>query len=125
MQIRDIDLKQIVDLVIKLSEPLIAEKYIKLINEIPDDFPEIEADENRIIQIFHNLIGNAIKFTEIGEIKIYANNKNKVTTVYISDTGIGIPEDKFEIIFQSFEQMDNSISRNMVELDSDSESQNN
>ena len=111
LQIRKIDLKQIAELVLKLSEPLIANKNIQLINAISPDFPEIEADENRIIQIFHNLIGNAIKFTESGEIKVYADYKNNISTVYISDTGIGIPEDKFDIIFKSFEQMDNSISR--------------
>lgn len=111
LQIRKIDLKQIADLVIRLSEPLIVDRDLKLVNTIPDDFPEIEADENRIIQIFHNLVGNAIKFTESGEIKIFATNKDDISTIYISDTGIGIPKEKFEIIFQSFEQIDNSSSR--------------
>ncbi|MBP7282270.1 MAG: SpoIIE family protein phosphatase [Leptospiraceae bacterium] len=111
LQIRKIDLKQIADLVLKLSEPLITDKDLRLTNAIPDDFPEIEADENRIIQIFHNLIGNAIKFTESGEIRIFADHKNNFSTVYISDTGIGIPEEKYEVIFQSFEQMDTSIAR--------------
>ncbi len=111
LQIRRIDLKQVADLVIKLSEPLITDKNLVLINAIPEDFPEIYADENRIMQIFHNLIGNSIKFTEHGEIKILAENKSNLTTIYISDTGIGIAKEKFEIIFQSFEQLDNSTSR--------------
>lgn len=111
LQIRQIDLKQIADLVIKLSSPLIQEKEIILINSIPNDFPEIWADENRIIQVFHNLVGNAIKFTEYGEIRISAEYKPVATTIYIADTGIGIPKEKFGIIFQSFEQIDNSTSR--------------
>jgi two-component system sensor histidine kinase ChiS len=111
LQIRKIDLRQIADLVIRLSEPLVVERDLRLTNAISIDFPEIEADENRIIQIFHNLIGNAIKFTETGEIKIYAESKVGATTIYISDTGIGIPKEKFEVIFQSFEQIDNSTSR--------------
>ena len=111
LQIRQIDLKQIADLVIKLSAPLIQDKEIILINSIPSDFPEINADENRIIQIFHNLVGNAIKFTEYGEIRISAEYKSESTIIYITDTGIGIPKEKFDIIFQSFEQIDNSTSR--------------
>lgn len=94
-----------------MSEPLVVDRDLRLSNAISIDFPEIEADENRIIQIFHNLIGNAIKFTEQGEIKIYAESKIGATTIYIADTGIGISKEKFEIIFQSFEQIDNSTSR--------------
>ncbi len=111
LHLRKIDLKQIVDFVIRLSEPLLLNRDLKLINDIPSDFPEIEADENRILQIFHNLVGNAIKFTETGEIRIYAEIRNGVSTIYISDTGIGIPKDKFEVIFQSFEQIDHSTIR--------------
>lgn len=111
LQIRRIDLRQIAELVLKLSEPLLSDKNLLLVNAIPEDFPEIEADENRIIQILHNLVGNAIKFTDSGEVKIFADFKSDKSTIYISDTGIGIPKEKYNVIFQSFEQMDNSISR--------------
>lgn len=108
LQIRKIDLKQIVEFIVRLSEPLLINRDLKLINSVPPDFPEIEADENRLIQIFHNLVGNAIKFTEKGEIRIFAEIRNGMTTIYVSDTGIGIPKDKFNLIFQSFEQVDHS-----------------
>jgi len=65
----------------------------------------------------YNLIGNAVKFTEAGEIRIYTKqtaaggNKDKMIEVIVEDTGIGIPEDKYEAIFGSFVQVDGSISR--------------
>ncbi|MDR1359890.1 MAG: sensor histidine kinase, partial [Deltaproteobacteria bacterium] len=68
LQIKQIDLKPIVDAMLVLSKPLIKGKDLILINELGGDLPLIDADENRIQQILYNLIGNAIKFTEKGEI---------------------------------------------------------
>lgn len=111
LQSKQIDLFQVSEMVLRLSEPLLGNKDLKLINYIPPIFPEFEADENRLLQILHNLIGNAIKFTEKGEITISAGIKDSLVEICVSDTGIGIPEEKQELIFQSFEQMDSSTSR--------------
>ena len=67
-------------------------------------FHSVLADENRLAQILHNLIGNAIKFTEKGRVTVSAEKKEGLIHIAITDTGIGIPEDKQGIIFQSFEQ---------------------
>ncbi|ERT04143.1 HAMP domain protein [Lyngbya aestuarii BL J] len=116
LQLKSLGLWEILDMVLVLSQSLVGQKNIKLINSVPDDLPGVEADENRLQQILYNLIGNAIKFTESGTVEITAcekiiNESNHYIAVTISDTGIGIPEDKLEQIFASFEQGDGSTAR--------------
>lgn len=83
----------------------------------PDFIFLAHGDENRIKQVLFNLISNAVKFTESGEIKILLSSKkeevgNRIQyKVSITDTGIGIPEDKIGSLFQRFTQLDSSISR--------------
>ena len=108
---RAVDMHALTDVVMMISEPLIKGKKLKLINEIPEEFPAVYGDENRLQQIMHNLIGNAIKFTEEGEVRVWAEQKGEQIWTYVKDTGIGIPEDKQDVIFQSFEQGDGSIER--------------
>ncbi|MDZ7604373.1 MAG: ATP-binding protein [Cyclobacteriaceae bacterium] len=71
----------------------------------------IEADEDRVYQILHNLVGNSIKYTIEGTISIFAVEKQETVEVCVEDTGIGIPKDKLEDVFKSFEQVDASITR--------------
>jgi two-component system sensor histidine kinase ChiS len=126
LQIKPVGLRAIVDVVLNTSQPLISKKPLQLINSVPPDFPLVHADENRLQQIFYNLIGNAIKFTEQGTIEVSAQVKNRDSlsmnidntpaesqqaTIIVADTGIGIPENKLEKIFESFEQADGSTSR--------------
>jgi two-component system sensor histidine kinase ChiS len=116
LQLKSVGLWEVVDMVLVLSQSLIGEKNIKLINSIPNDLPGVEADENRLQQILYNLIGNAVKFTESGTVEITACEKildesNHYIAVTVSDTGIGISEDKLEKIFESFEQADGSTAR--------------
>ncbi|MDW3650121.1 MAG: two-component regulator propeller domain-containing protein [Bacteroidia bacterium] len=114
-----IDLHSLVKLVLRIHKPLVGKKELTLENNIPPDLPPVEADEDRLQQILFNLVGNAIKFTESGKVSIghqaiSENQKalgNSELTLFISDTGIGIPEEKRESIFQAFEQADASISR--------------
>ena len=111
LKIKPLDLHAIVEVVLQLSNPLVGEKKVNLINGIPLDVPLVSADENRVQQILHNLIDNAIKFTQEGEIEIFTKQQGNLLAVTISDEGIGIPEDKFEVIFQSFEQGDGTTAR--------------
>jgi signal transduction histidine kinase/CheY-like chemotaxis protein/class 3 adenylate cyclase/Tfp pilus assembly protein PilF len=101
-----VDLHGIADMVIMISSPLIAGKPVKLINDIPEDLPYAHADEDRVQQILYNLIGNAIKFTDQGEVRITAMAEQDEIRISVSDTGIGIPAEKFHSIFTSFEQLD-------------------
>ncbi len=106
-----VDLNSTANIVLSISKPLTKGKNLILINEIPDNIPLVDADENRLQQILHNLIGNAIKFTEKGEIKITAEHLGNTVKVAISDTGKGIAKEKFDTIFESFEQADGSTER--------------
>lgn len=69
-------------------------------------------DMDKIERIMLNLLSNAIKFTrEGGEIEVYIYNKNPEVLISVSDTGIGIPKNKLELIFERFKQVDNSLNR--------------
>ncbi len=111
LQLKAIALREIVEIVVVLSKPLLAKKPLQLINDVDINLPAIFADENRLQQILHNLIGNAIKFTEQGDITISASIIQEQIQITIIDDGIGIPADKLTSIFQSFEQAEGSTSR--------------
>jgi len=116
LQLKAVDLHAITDLVITLSQPLVGKKNLQLINSVSADLPLVQADENRLQQILHNLVGNAIKFTPAGQVEVLAEavdleGEQKFLKVIVSDTGIGISEDKFERIFESFEQAEGTTSR--------------
>lgn len=111
LQIKPLGMREITDIVLTLSQPLAGKKPLQLINNIRSDMPAVDADENRVQQILHNLVGNAIKFTEAGVVEVSAAVVNNSLEITVSDTGIGIQADKLELIFESFEQADGSISR--------------
>ena len=111
LSISPVDVHAVAQVILKLSEPLVADKNIILINNIDKDVPLVDADENRLQQILHNLIGNAIKFTHEGKVSIGTEVVQKEVAITVSDTGIGIKKEKFESIFDSFEQGDGSAIR--------------
>ncbi|WP_305845777.1 ATP-binding protein [Photobacterium kishitanii] len=93
-------------------QPEANKKNILLQCDIDKSIPEyIFADKNRIIQIMFNLIGNAIKFTNIGSVKIVARKIDNNIEVSVLDTGIGIADDALENLFNPFHQADGSITR--------------
>ena len=112
LDIKNIDICSMTDAVITILSPLMYGKDIKIINKISEQGRYVKGDENRIEQILINIIGNAIKFTEEGTITIRAESKNNgYISLSVTDTGIGIPEEKQQSIFDSFVQSDGSISR--------------
>jgi len=92
-------------------------KHLQIIYKKPDDLQKVivHTDYNRIKQIFRNLISNAIKFTDKGSIEFgyYLEKIDKITQIkfYIKDTGIGIPEEKVDLVFESFRQVHQTKSR--------------
>ena len=92
------------------------EKKVRIHTFVSEDVPMLIGEPERVEQILLNLVGNSIKFTQKGEISIFADIKNKsdekITIEFrVEDTGIGIPEDLKERIFEPFEQADGSSSR--------------
>ncbi len=111
LQRKPINMHAVTEVILTLSQPLIGQKPLQLLNRINSDLPQVHADEQRIGQIMYNLVGNAIKFTEMGDVAVSAVVQNDTLAIAVSDTGIGISPDKLESIFQSFEQIDASETR--------------
>jgi len=110
LQRKPVDIRQVAQVVLSLSKPLVFGKSLELRNEIPEYIPPVDADENRLQQILYNLIGNAVKFTNSGSVTVTASQKGMFVEVWVSDTGIGIPKDKCEEIFRPFEQAGGPVS---------------
>jgi two-component system sensor histidine kinase ChiS len=72
LQSKALDMRTLTEVVLTLSQPLLAGKDLRLINRIPPETPPVLADENRVQQIMHNLVGNALKFTPSGSISVEA-----------------------------------------------------
>lgn len=117
LQLRPVAIGPLVDVVLTLLMPLVGNKPLALRNEIPDDCPPVLADENRLQQVLLNLIGNAIKFSDEGEVRVMAeprlsgSESSPQLEIRVLDSGIGIPADKLERIFESFEQVEGDSSR--------------
>lgn len=101
-------LKEVVQNVVTAMQSLAAEKKLALKVSLPSDLPAAQGDERRITQVLLNLVGNAIKFTDVGEVRIQATASNGALTVAVSDTGPGIPEEDRQKIFEEFRQAENS-----------------
>ena len=102
-----LSLADVVSEVAGSSSSLLAKKPYDLHIDIPDKLPSVWADPLRLNQVLLNLISNAIKFTEEGGVFVKARvNKNNLVEIAITDSGIGIPPDKQELIFEHFRQAD-------------------
>jgi signal transduction histidine kinase len=95
-----------------MLEPQARERNVALSCDVPDDLPPIEADRDRILQVFSNLIGNAIKFTEPGgRVTVTAACEMADLHIAVSDTGIGIAPEQMAKVMQPFGQADEAHNR--------------
>lgn len=111
LSLKPVDIRTIADLCLRMNRQLAQNKNIVLQNHIPASISYCLADENRLQQIFQNLVTNAIKFTKEGTVTIDAKEVENMIVTSVSDTGIGIEKEKQELIFREFEQADGSIAR--------------
>jgi signal transduction histidine kinase len=111
LSINDYSLKEVVQSVFVAVESLATAKRLALKVDVPAALPTGRGDEQRIVQVLLNLVGNAIKFTEAGEVAIAASVENGAFTVAVRDTGPGIADADQTRIFEEFQQVDNSSTR--------------
>jgi signal transduction histidine kinase/response regulator RpfG family c-di-GMP phosphodiesterase len=112
LSFEQVDLVEIIRGVFSTTKALVKDKpEIELRESVPDTMPLITADATRVRQVLLNLMSNAAKFTEKGYIELSADFDQRFVTVKVADTGAGIPADKFDLIFQEFEQVDGSSTR--------------
>jgi two-component system sensor histidine kinase/response regulator len=117
----DFDLEYLIESVLKLLRQRVKGKNLDLKLTYPQDLPRyIKGDPTRIRQIFINLVGNSIKFTDEGNVtvsvrpaphEIAGGNEAIGFEISVKDTGIGIPAEKHTAIFEAFTQVDSSITR--------------
>ena len=111
LSLADYSLKDVVQNVYTAVEALAKEKQIALKVEVPPHLPAARGDERKLTQVLLNLVGNAIKFTDTGEVAIKAFAANGLFTVAVRDTGPGIAEAEQAKIFEEFQQADPSITK--------------
>jgi signal transduction histidine kinase len=107
----DYSMRVVVNTVVGATESLAAAKQLKLSVALASDLPVGHGDERRITQVLLNLVGNALKFTETGEIRIGASVADDTFTLSVSDTGPGIEPADQARIFDEFQQVDTSSTR--------------
>ena len=111
LSLTDYSMKEVVQMVITAVESLAAEKSLALKVTLPPDLPLGKGDERRLTQVLLNLVGNAIKFTEDGEVLVEVRASDGAFLVSVADTGPGIAEADQQKIFEEFQQVDSSSTR--------------
>ncbi|HKW57671.1 MAG TPA: response regulator [Candidatus Acidoferrum sp.] len=117
LEAADFNLRESLETTLKTLALRADEKGLELLCEVAPEVPEVvHGDASRLRQIVINLVGNAIKFTERGEVAVRVRVESKdakdvLLQFIVADTGIGIPKDKFEAIFAPFSQADTSTTR--------------
>jgi len=108
LSLADYSIKDVVHNVYGAVESLATAKNLALKVELPKELPMARGDERRLTQVLLNLVGNAIKFTDVGEVAIKTSTADGSFTVAVRDTGPGIAEADQGKIFEEFQQADSS-----------------
>ncbi|NWF69801.1 MAG: HAMP domain-containing protein [Chloroflexi bacterium] len=100
----DIDLKLLLESALSTARSLLANKPVRLHADIAADLPLMRVDRHRILQILLNIVSNACKFTEEGEIQIRAQRSGDEVLISVADTGPGIAPEDQALVFEAFKQ---------------------
>src|SRR4029453_3519215 len=103
--------EDIVNMATATVEPLLKDGRVRFVKDIPPDLPPLKTDRDKLKQILLNLLSNAAKFTEKGEIKVAAWQENGNVKLTVADTGIGMKKEALDYIFDEFRQADMSSTR--------------
>jgi signal transduction histidine kinase/PAS domain-containing protein len=107
----DVSLAEIVEAVVSVIEPLARQKDLVLDVTLPERSPMLHTDGEKVRQILVNLLGNAVKFTDDGQVNVAVARRNGEVRVDVRDTGIGISESDRSRLFQPFTQLDSGLTR--------------
>ena len=107
----DVPLNSVITSIAELFESMAVKKGLFIKTEIPDSVFHAQLDERLLREVISNLVNNAIKYTHVGGVTITLERDNDFAIIKVSDTGIGIPEEKFEYIFEEFRQVSEGVGR--------------
>ncbi|MFQ5965256.1 MAG: ATP-binding protein [Candidatus Scalinduaceae bacterium] len=113
LKLEKVNLKNLIENIIKIFDQRMKEKNLGLKLDIEENLPLIKADSFKLEQAFINLIDNAIKYTERGEVMISLSQNDKAVIAEVQDTGICIPREHLSRIFERFYVVDQSRSRRL------------
>ena len=111
LSVAEYSMKEVIATVVTATGGLAAEKNLLLRAIMPETLATGVGDERRITQVLLNLVGNALKFTEVGKVEVRASMENDDFALSVSDTGPGIPSEERERIFDEFHQLNASTTR--------------
>jgi PAS domain S-box-containing protein len=111
LELTEFELEPLVDLCISTTMPLISTSKVRLTKDLKGRIPPLLSDEYKLKQILLNLLSNSAKFTGEGEIKTSVARAGDKIALSVHDTGIGIPSDALERVFEEFQQVDTSTTR--------------
>lgn len=100
--------EEVIQLTMATVEPMLKDGRVRLVRDITPDIPQLNTDREKLKQIILNLLSNAAKFTEQGEIKVSASRQNGSLKLAVSDTGIGMKKEALDHIFDEFRQAEKS-----------------
>ncbi|AOM81763.1 ATP-binding protein [Salisediminibacterium beveridgei] len=113
LAVKPVEVKGVMDIVVTVTRPLLKNKPVALTTAIPADLPMVYADPNRLQQILYNLVGNAIKYTDEGEIVLSASQRGEVVMISVTDTGRGMKQEEVDYIFDPFYQAETEFGAQM------------
>jgi two-component system phosphate regulon sensor histidine kinase PhoR len=111
MSYRYFEINPFIDSIIAELDSLVQEKNIKFVFNPAKEGLQVYADKDKLKQVFVNLLQNAIKYTDAGTVEVILLEEKKIVDVIIKDTGIGIPEEDLDRIFERFYRVDKARSR--------------
>ncbi|HEX5794368.1 MAG TPA: ATP-binding protein, partial [Geminicoccaceae bacterium] len=113
MEVKPVEftLEPLLDQCLRTVEPMLRGGRVELVKQVEPGLPPLFSDQDKLRQILFNLLSNAAKFTEAGTITIGARRHGAQVAIAVSDTGIGIPPDQLELVFEEFRQVDSSSTR--------------
>ena len=112
VSVQPVNVSEVIQGALSTIEPTLNGGSVRIIRAIAPDIPAMSTDREKLRQILLNLLDNAVKFTQRGEIKIATSQQNGSLQLVVSDTGIGIPKEELNKIFEEFHRGDSSGNKN-------------